>query len=63
LILSSSCPDVNWTHNEFPGDREQRRDAERDDRIGAGLRTDRFNWGIYAGPMYQSPTEDLIILG
>lgn len=54
-------PDFNWTHNEFDDIENVVNVINVTTRIGAGVRTDRFNWGLYAGPMYQSSTTDLRI--
>jgi hypothetical protein len=54
-------PDFNWTHNEFDDISNTVHVFNLTTRIGAGARTDRYNWAFYAGPMYQSSTKDLII--
>ena len=54
-------PDFNWTHNDFDGIDTGVDVLNVTTRIGAGARTDRYNWGLYAGPMYQWSTPDLKI--
>jgi hypothetical protein len=54
-------PDFNWTYNEFQSIKNGVDVLNLTTRIGAGVRTDRYNWGLYAGPMYQSSTRDLML--
>ena len=54
-------PDVNWTYNEFQGINNNVNTVNVTTRIGAGARTDLYNWGLYGGPMYQSSTRDLSV--
>lgn len=54
-------PDFNWTHNEFQDIRNTVDAYTVTTRIGAGMRTDRFNWALYGGPLYQSSTRNLTV--
>lgn len=54
-------PDFNYTYNEFRDVRNSVDVLNFTTRVGAGARTDRYNWGLYGGPMYQASTRDLTI--
>lgn len=54
-------PDFNWTHNEFDDVENTINVYNITTRIGAAVRTDRFSYGLYAGPQYQTSTEDLTV--